>query len=211
MTWHTPRGDRFLHGPEAELFCEALTVLTNWIDGDVDEDQRLYECGIPAFDSVTPCGQLALLADVGFALLRETDRCPRLSAVSESTVGAIFLAMEQSVQHEIDNEFELPDGVFWRQRILQAVRCIDAELEVPDTDCSDFDEWEFLVDVLRDTILWDRDFEAEPTFVDADPTEVKDIKIDMGIGKDYFCEVAPDPSDKELETIRLRLRSLRSK
>ncbi|MEJ7595246.1 MAG: hypothetical protein WKF77_27315 [Planctomycetaceae bacterium] len=207
MTWHTPRGDRILTGPEAELFREALMIITDWIEGDVDQDQALHEFGIPAFDTATARGKLALLADVGYALLRQTDRCPKLLAVRESTIGAIFFAMEQSVQHEIDNEFELPDGMFWRQRILQAVRLIDSDLETPDADGCNWEEWEFLIDVLRDVILWDRDFDSESTFVDADPGVVEDIKIDMGIGEDYFCEVAPDPSDKELETIRLRLRS----
>ena len=31
MTWHTPRGDRVLAGPEAELFHNAL-MTNNWGD-----------------------------------------------------------------------------------------------------------------------------------------------------------------------------------
>jgi hypothetical protein len=109
MTWHTPRGDRVLAGPEAELFRDALTIITDWIEGDVDQDQALHEFGIPAFDSATARGKLALLADVGHALLMETDRCPKLTVVNESTLGAIFVALDESVEHEIDNEFELED------------------------------------------------------------------------------------------------------
>jgi hypothetical protein len=36
MTWHTPRGDRVLAGPEAELFRDALMIITDWIEGDAD-------------------------------------------------------------------------------------------------------------------------------------------------------------------------------
>jgi hypothetical protein len=60
------------------------------------------------------------------------------------------------------------------------------------------------------SILWDRDFEAEPTFGDADPLTGEDVKDNMGIDNDYFQAVAPDPSDEELESIRRRLKLLRS-
>ena len=60
------------------------------------------------------------------------------------------------------------------------------------------------------SILWDRDFEAEPTFGDADPLTGEDVKDNMGIDNDYFQAVAPDPSDDELESIRRRLKLLRS-
>ena len=209
MTWHTPRGDRVLAGPEAELFRDALTIITDWIEGDVEQDQAFHEFGIPAFDSATARGKLALLADVGHALLMETDRCPKLTVVNESTLGAIFVALDESVEHEIDNEFELQDRTFWRRLILQAVAAVDSELETPEAESCDWDEWEFLIDVLRDRLLWDRDFDADPTFGDADPAKAHDARSRMGIDENYFRAVAPDPSDEELAAIRLRLRLLR--
>lgn len=259
MTWHTPRGDRVLAGPEGELFRDALMVITDWIEGDVDQEVALHEFGLPAFDSATARGKLALLADVGHALLVETDGCLKLTVVNESTIHAVFVALEQSVEHEIDHEFdlanvgledgdwkdagledggsedaELEDGEWkddgvedvawkddgledvawkvdksWRRQILETVSVIDSELELPDADCGDFDEWSFLIDVLRDRILWDRDFWAEPTFGDADPVKAHEARSRMGIDQNYFREVAPDPSDEELAAIRLRLRLLR--
>ena len=249
MTWHTPRGDRVLAGPEAELFRDALMIITDWIEGDVDQDQAFHEFGIPAFDSATARGKLALLADVGHALLVETDGCPKLTVVNESAIHAVFVALEQSVEHEIDHEFDLAnvgledgdwkdagledggsedaefedgewkdDGVedgewkddkSWRRQILETVSVIDSELELPDADCGDFDEWSFLIDVLRDRILWDRDFDTEPSFGDADPAKAHDARSRMGIDESYFRAVAPDPSDEELAAIRLRLRLLR--
>ena len=69
MTWQTPRGDRVLAGPEAAVFREALMIITDWVEGDVDQDQAFHEFGIPVFDSVAARGKLALLADAGHALL----------------------------------------------------------------------------------------------------------------------------------------------
>jgi hypothetical protein len=119
--------------------------------------------------------------------------------------------LDESVEHEIDSEPDLPDRQFFRELILQAIAAVESAIERPRADSCDWDEWESLIDVLRDRILWDRDFEAEPTFGDADPAAVGDVKSDMGIDDDYFREVAPDPSDEELAAIRLRLRRLRGR
>ena len=210
MTWHTSLGDRVLSGAEADLFREALTTCVDWIEGDVDQDEAFHEFGIPVFDSVTTRGKLALLADVGYALLMETEQCPGLTAITDSTVGAIFVALDESLEHEIDNEFDLEDRTFWRRSILAAIAESDFDLETPDADSCDWDEWEFLIDVLRDRILRDRDFVLEPIFGDADPLTGEDVKLNMGIDEEYFQAVAPDPSDQELELIRRRLRLLRS-
>lgn len=243
MTWHTPRGVRVLAGPEADLFRDALMTLKDWIVDDVDQVEALHEFGLPAFDSATARGKLAVLAEVGHALLFETDVCPELTAVNESAIGAIFVALEQSVEHEIDIEFDFTDvdlenidpengdpengdpedgdwkddgaedgdwkdSKLWRRQILETICVIDPELELPDVECSDSDEWSFLIDALRDRILWDHDFSAEPAFGDADPVKAQDARSMLGIDQNYFRAVAPDPSDEELAAIRLRLRLL---
>jgi hypothetical protein len=210
MTWQTPRGDRVPAGPEAAVFREALMIITDWVEGDMDQDQAFHEFGFPVFDSVAARGKLALLADVGHAVLVETEACPKLTAVSEATVGAIFVARDESLEHEIDHEFDLPDRFFFRKPILEAIAVVDPDLETPHADDCDWDDWEFLMDVLRDRILWDRDFEAEPTSGDTDPLTGEDVKDNTGIDNDYFQTVAPDPSDEELESIRRRLKLLRS-
>jgi hypothetical protein len=210
MTWQTPRGDRVPAGPEAAVFREALMIITDWVEGDMDQDQAFHEFGFPVFDSVAARGNLALLADVVHALLVETEACPKLTAVSEATAGAIFVALDESLEHEIDNEFDLPDRFFFRKLILEAIAVVDPDLETPHADDCDWDDWEFLIDLFRDRILWDRDFEAEPTFGDADPLTGEDVKDNTGIDNDYFQTVAPDPSDEELESIRRRLKLLRS-
>lgn len=63
--------------------------------------------------------------------------------------------------------------------------------------------------MFRDRLLWDRDFEAEPKFGDADPTMAQQARNKLGIEEGYFLAVPPDPSDEELNAIRLRLRLLR--
>ena len=128
MTWQTPRGDRVLVGPEAAVFLEALTIITDWVEGDLDQAEAFHEFGIPVFDSVAARGKLALLADVGHALLDETETCPKLTAVSEATVGAIFVALDESLEHEIDNEFDLPDRFFFRKLILEAIAVVDPKI-----------------------------------------------------------------------------------
>lgn len=209
MTWRTSTGDRVLSGAEADVFRDALTTCVDWIEGDVDQDEGFHEFGIPVFDSVTPRGKLALLAEVGHALLTETEQCPKLTAITDSTVGAIFVTLDEMLEYEIDNEFELDDRTFWRRSILAAIAEVDSEQEIRDADSYDWDEWELLIDVLRGRILRDRDFELEPVFGDADPLTGEGVKSIMGIDEEYFQAVAPDPSDQELESIRRRLQLLR--
>lgn len=139
MTWHSPGGDRVLAGAEADLIRDALMIITDWVAGDVDQDQPLREFGFPAFDSATARGKLALLAEVGHALFMETDQCPKLTAVNESTIGAIFVALDGSVEDEIDNEFELEDRTYFRRLILQAIAEVDPDLETPDAESCDWE------------------------------------------------------------------------
>ena len=71
------------------------------------------------------------------------------------------------------------------------------------------DDWEILVDCLADRILWgDDDYEMGNLFLDADPSEGRARMDLMGIEDDYFTEIAPDPTDEQLQEIRRLLRSL---
>ena len=79
---------------------------------------------------------------------------------------------------------------------------------LPGPNCEDLDEWTSLLEVLMDRVLWDRDFEEEELFLDADPDVSHFRKNQMGIGKDYFTAVAPEPIGDQLERIRETLRQL---
>ena len=67
----------------------------------------------------------------------------------------------------------------------------------PELDCDDIEQWSVTVEFLADQVLWDRDFEMEPIFVDPDPNQIGQIKERLGIDRDYFCLPAPEPNTKE--------------
>ena len=75
--WRTPSGVRALSGSEAALFRELL----GWVYDQTDDAARYedsdiaFESGIPAYDRLEPNQQLALLAEVGSALLDEQRTC----------------------------------------------------------------------------------------------------------------------------------------
>jgi hypothetical protein len=70
------------------------------------------------------------------------------------------------------------------------------------------EDWEFLIDCLANRILWEADYEMSDIFLDADPSESEMRLGLMGITKDYYTAIAPDPTDEQLEPIRRRLRWL---
>jgi hypothetical protein len=79
----------------------------------------------------------------------------------------------------------------------------------PDATSEVAEEWEFLVDDLANRILWDDgDYDAGDAFLDDDPAEARFRMKLMGITRGYYTDIAPDPTDEQLESIRRTLRSL---
>ena len=99
--WWTPDGERVLRGREATLFREALGVLTDFVRDDEKGD--LCQFGVSTFDSLQRSQKLAVLAEVGTALLREEEPGPTLTAVREATVAVIYELVRDMVQLEIDD------------------------------------------------------------------------------------------------------------
>jgi hypothetical protein len=97
--WWTPEGQRVLKGAEAALFKEALGVLVDLVR---DDDEGMWHFAAPPFDALQPNPKLALLAQVGTAMLRENEPMPRLTAVSEAAVGAVYETIRVMVETEID-------------------------------------------------------------------------------------------------------------
>jgi hypothetical protein len=74
--------------------------------------------------------------------------------------------------------------------------------------CTDIEEWQDLIDSISEAILWDRDYDEAESFLDDEP-ELRDLKYAaMGIRADYFTAVAPNPTDKEMKSVRRQLRQL---
>jgi len=88
--WWTPDGERILQGAEARLFREALARTVDMVR---DDPEGLWQFGAPPFDKLQPNQKLAVLAEVGSALLQANQPVPRLTAVREAAVGAVYEAI----------------------------------------------------------------------------------------------------------------------
>lgn len=202
MTWRTEIGERVIEGHEAVLIREAIAAMKDMFEEELDDDIDPWKFGVPVFDRLETLVKLALLAEVGWALLRSTERCPPLTAVNESAVGAIFGHIEQSVQYEIDCHDSMTEESFsWRRLILNVFHQIEDTDELPDALCLDPSEWDILQQVLADRILWDDDFNDEALYVDQPADHGKFLKDFMTIDDDYFTAPPPNPRESDLPRI----------
>lgn len=204
--WWTSDGERILTGAEASLFREALGILVDYVQDD--EEGTIWQFGVPPFDTLQHGQKLAVVARVGSGLLREDEPAPKLTAVLEGTVAVIYGLVRDMVQLEIDDpEMEGPPPN-WRQLVLDACREREIADELPLPNCEDFGEWEILIECLEAGVLWDADWEGGEMHLDADPETSRRLKELMRIDEDYYVEVPPDPSSKQLEGVLATLREL---
>lgn len=162
MTWRTEIGERTLQGAEAKLVREAIGVMSDVIWDEVRTGLPQWSFGVRVFDQLESPARLAMLLEVGTALLCETPACPPLTAISEGTVAAIFGHVRQAI------EFEIDDGrTTWREDVLAAMRETDPDWDdLPRRDCDDPMEWAGPIDSLEERILWDLDFEDGDQFLE---------------------------------------------
>ena len=149
--WLTPDGERTLQGAEATLFREGLGTL---VDRVGDDTEGFWHCGIEPFDNLHGNQKLAVLAQVGRALLRESEPIPKLTVVTEAAVGAVFESIRVMVDVEIDQPAEWGLSSTWREMLLTACQERGIE-ELVDLTCEDLDEWEVLIDSLMGAIHTD--------------------------------------------------------
>lgn len=216
--WRTANGERTLKGAEAALFREAVAEVLERIEDEENYSDDRWPWGVPVFDGTAAPQQLALLAYVARALFDQHVPPPKLSAVNESVIGVMFIAIEQAIQFEIDEADGLAeiggDPYHWRKLVLAAI--IEAagspapgsDDELPEPACPDFDEWSVLLETLGDGVLWDGDWEMDDLFMDVDPETSKLRKEFLTIDEDYFTAVAPDPTAEELAEMRRLLRAI---
>lgn len=202
--WWTPDGERILKGAEARLLREGLAVLVDMVREDYEGHQ---EFGAPPFDKLQPNQKLAVLAEVGSALLHEDRPMPRLTAVREAAVGAVYEAIVIWVEMEIDQAGEGLASPTWRELILAACRERGIE-ELLDPASEEIGKWELLVSCLSDAVLWDEDWRDNESLLDADPKASRAVKKLLGIDEDYYVAVPPDPTEEEMEGIWAMLREL---
>ena len=202
--WPTPDGERTLQGAEAALFKEGLGTLVDMVR---DDTEGLWHFGIPPFDNLPPNQKLAVLAQIGNALLCKDQPVPRLTAVWEAAVGAVFEAIRVMVEMEIDQPAEWQLSPTWRARVLSAARERQIE-ELLDPTSGDLDGWEVLIDSLKGDILWDEDWRYAELHLDAPPDQGQAVKTLLGIDDNYYVAVPPDPSEEELQGILAILKKL---
>jgi hypothetical protein len=202
--WWTPDGERVLQGAEAGLFREALGTIVDMVRED---NEGLCEFDAPSFDKLQPNQKLAVLAEVGSALLLENEPMPRLTAVSEAAVGVVYDAIRIMVEMEIDQPPEWRLSPTWRELVLAACREHGID-ELLDPQSDDLDEWEVLIDSLAGEVLWDEDWRDGESLLDADPRAGGEVKKLLGIDKDYYVGVPPDPTDEEMEGVLITQREL---
>jgi hypothetical protein len=202
--WWTPDGERTLKDAEARLFREALGTLVDMVR---DDDEGLWQFAAPPFDALQPNQKLALLAQVGTALLREDQPMPRLTAVLEATVGAVYESIRVMVEIEIDQPAQERQSPTWRELVLAACRERGIE-ELLDPESNDLDEWEVLIDCLADAVFWDEDWREADEHLDADPEASRAVKKLLGIDQDYYIAIPPDPTDEEMNRVWATLREL---
>jgi hypothetical protein len=194
--WWTPDGQRVLQGTEAGLFREALGTIVDMVRND---DEGLWQFDAPPFDGLRPNQKLAVLAQVGSALLCEEQPMPKLTAVLEAAVGAIYEAIRVMVEMEMDQPAEGCESPTWRESVVATCRERGIE-EFIDPASEDLDGWEVLVSSLADGVLWDEDWK-DATHLDADPKASRAVKTLLGIDEDYYVTVPPDPTDVEMEGV----------
>ncbi len=168
-----------------------------------------FECGIQAFDKLESSQQLALLAEVGTALLDENSPPPELTAIREATVAAIIKTIRLGIEFEMDGGADCDPPIRgWRSMVIAVYSESGDDVDLPPASSTDMGEWECLVEALGDRILWDRDWELEDLIADKGPAHSGFLKQMMRISEDYFTDIAPCPAEDELDAIRARLKSI---
>ena len=200
--WRTQEGDRVLAGAEAAFFRAALDSLV--FDLDLAEDAGdPHGVGVEVFDRLSLPEKLAVLEQVGRGLLLRSVPCPRHTAIGEGAIAAVYYHALGEVEVEMDE----PRRAF--RRLVRAACAEAGQAEgLPRVGSRDVSAWAEAVEGLMDRVLWDRDWEREPTSPDADPDAARMVRRLMTIDDDYYVVVPPDPAPDRLRRVRASLRRL---
>jgi hypothetical protein len=217
--WDTPKGKRKLNGAEAALIRASLVYVIDLVEAE-SEGNEPWQFDIRLFDQLGWSQKLALLETVGSALLLDTPAPAELSGVNEAAVAVLYRNINEQLVIEIEShddsvEFDGAPGIYWRKLVRDAWMDVEGnavqtteEFEFPDCESRDVEDWEILVEVLQDQVLWDEDWEMDDLFMDVDPELSSLRKSKLGITDDYFTAIVPEPDELMLVLIRTQLRLL---
>jgi hypothetical protein len=210
--WRTSQGMRTLDGAEAELVTAAIGDMWRQLEEDQDSDDP-WTWGLAIFDGLQWEQKTVQLAAVGGALLKTEVSAMPLTAVNEATVGVIFEHIRQSVQVEIDTSMDIDESLdFWRKKVLAVIddESWPADEPLPDSNCTDFGEWDWMIEAIGDGILWDDDWCDASFIMDVAPETANRRKDSLGIDDDYYRAIAPDPSEADIAAARVALETFRN-
>ncbi|MCO8122260.1 hypothetical protein NHH03_10960 [Stieleria sp. TO1_6] len=226
MTWHTPSGDRHLVGEEAELVRDSLATMVQELASCRETEEDPWEYGVTLFDDLTWQQQLAVLDMLATYLLQETGSTVELSGINEAAVAAVYQNIAQQIELEIELHPVSPAQFQcrWRQAALDAYLeneeddVVRQEALAESTDqvsafdidanCMDVDQWRWLIELLADRVLWDRDFDLVNEMVDAPPERAAAMRAALGITPGYYTAIAPDPTDHQVDALFQSLEEL---
>jgi hypothetical protein len=214
--WYGQDDELVLQPKHALIFKTGAGSLLSRVGEKYMEE---WETGVFVFDELTPGANHAAILAVAKALLDPLVEAPDVTAVLAGTVDAIYREFEGLLESEI----AFAEEVDLRQMVLDAMEECghweavkdafpDDEDEQPPrppaADCNDSDEWSWLIESLRETLLEDYDFDMAERFLDMAPEAAANLKKRMNIDPDYFVAVVRDPSPAELTEIRRELWAL---
>ncbi|HEY3324381.1 MAG TPA: hypothetical protein VGP72_28275 [Planctomycetota bacterium] len=185
--WHTSLGDRTLIGGEAALFKHGLRSLL-----DILSIHPGWPSGVHAFDELAYSQKIALLWEVGSALLLPKTPEPKQTAANEAAVAAVFAHLKELIDHELHQNGRGRPVV--RTMIAECLRAdfVRSGRKCPRPLSDDAEEWDRLVDECADRILWDHDFEVGGWFLDSPPEQASVLRELLRIDDDYYAEAPPD-------------------
>lgn len=229
--WHKNDGDGVLEGAGARLLKAAVAAYVEHLrEHDCWDDPRpssdtdgVRECwlSVVQVQRMEHGQRLHMIATVTRALLDRAVQAPELTADSEATVYQIYQFILRAMETESDMLDDMEDSSPDSRRILMSTKlavaaaarelcpdgCGECEWCAPDMGAGT-DAWRRAVEAVADTVLWDRDWEMEGLFGDANPATGAAVKALAGIEEGYFTTPAEEPSPPQIAVAKAYLESI---
>ncbi len=219
--WNSPMGCRTCFGTEATLIRRAIADLVACLDEEARTEERSHgaratrmQCGVPEFDRLAWHQRLALLAEVGRALLCE-DQSPRpTTAIFDGTIAALY----GYISYRVDGELEAERSgnsieAEYRKLVEATYEHVDPQQVFldpwPDFESDATFDWQDAIErLLVEFVVNSKAHFVADSYLDADPDDSWRVRESSNLPDDYFTAIAPDPTPAEIEQVRETLKNL---
>lgn len=210
-----------------DAFLDTVQLHASLIHGGTDSSatgsihDEWFETGVPTFDELGVCEQLAVLRSISLSLVTKRTLGRSQSSLRDAAIAVLIGCVRANVEMELDCDDSDSDDsdsddpidddhqfVTWRQKIRDAASVyVDDPLSVefdrafrllPASD-TDLEKWSQLIDRLAERWLPDRDFELADLFLDADPDQAMVVKEQLGIHHNYFVDTVDEPAPEDFD------------